>query len=74
MTGLSSLSHSFVPHTHTLVGSIVFVCVCVCVRSVSDPDSPEYLRFKSVDELEGIIGAPQSDISEASAWLASLDG
>lgn len=48
--------------------------MCVCVRSVSDPDSPEYLRFKSVDELAGIIGAPQSDISEASAWLASLDG
>ena len=39
---------------------------------VSDPQSPEYLRHRSVADLAQLVGAPQTDIDAATQWLRSL--
>eukprot|EP00038_Savillea_parva_P018479 m.23893 g.23893 ORF g.23893 m.23893 type:complete len:595 (-) comp4113_c0_seq1:25-1809(-) len=39
---------------------------------VANPDSSEYLQFKSIPELALLVGAEDGDVDAASAWLASL--
>jgi hypothetical protein len=41
---------------------------------VSDPDSADYLRFKSVSEIAAMIGGSDTEIHDVAAWLTSLDG
>lgn len=39
---------------------------------VSDPRSEEYLRFRTVSELSGLVGAEQGAIDGVREWLVSL--